>query len=111
MIRVLAIITIWFHILWTSFLVVGIVIASRYESYEKINFAMILITLGGWLIFRSCPVTIFENYLHGKYDKSKIYEGSCIQQYLKRVNIHLEHQTITILLVSILAISFFLHVR
>lgn len=68
---------------------------------------MILMTLGGWIIFRSCPVTIFENYLHGKYDKKKVYKGSFIQLYLKKVNIHLDHNTISIILVSLLVISFF----
>jgi len=105
-IRVLALLTIWFHILWIFFLIIGLGLGNIYESYEKINLGMILITLGGWIIFRSCPVTIFENYLHSKYDKNKMFEGSFIQLYLKKVNLHLDHQTVSILLCSLLTISF-----
>ena len=80
--RILADITILFHIVWILFIVFGIIFAFRKSRIAFLHIAgllfSLLLNLAGWY----CPLTYLENYLRVIGESNNDYSGSFIANYL-----------------------------
>ena len=78
-------ITIFLHLLWVLFILLGVLLAGRHRLLLQVHLAglifTIVINVGGWF----CPLTYLENYLYGLYDPKLAYAGSFISQYMQKL--------------------------
>ncbi len=110
--KVSADLTVFLHLLWILFLILGAFPGRKYASVKVIHIAGLsfaaLMQTFDWY----CPLTYLEVWLRRRHDPSLSYSGSFIVHYLEQlVYIEIPPSVVSILTALIIIISAYLYVR
>ena len=62
----------------------GVIFISAYPAYAGYQLVYSGIMLATWIMFGSCPCTVWERKLRKRYDPAGAYEGQCITHYAQK---------------------------
>ncbi len=97
------------HTAWAAWVVISLPLAFIFPHYRSIYLALILFTTVAGLMFRPCPLTIWENRLRTNSGAGGSYDDSCVSHYLKQwFNLTLPRAVVQTLIFVLLASSIIL---
>jgi len=74
-----------FHVCWIAAVLLLPVWAWGHPMWRLPHLTLVALTLTSFYMFGRCALTDLENRLIRKYDPGRVYEGSFIAHYLKRI--------------------------
>jgi hypothetical protein len=110
--RIAADVSVFLHLLWIVFLIIGAFWGRRYRWVKRVHISGIclafVIQVFGWY----CPLTYLEVWLREMHAPSEAYAGSFIIHYMERiVYIDLSREMVFILTVLLALITLWLYLR
>ncbi|MDD5289669.1 MAG: DUF2784 family protein [Patescibacteria group bacterium] len=99
--KLLADVCVVFHFLWIVLILLSLPLMFVFDFFKYIAILLIFGNILAWIVWKVCPLFIWEKKLRAKYDKSKVYDEAFITHYAKKyLGIYISTTVIRIFLYS-----------
>ena|SRR3990172_8301423 len=83
--RILADITVFLHLLWILFLILGAFFGVRFKKVKLLHLGGLAFALVSQVTGWYCPLTHLEIWLRARHDPALTYAGSFITHYMEKL--------------------------